>query len=109
MTDADPGGSHGHGPSPAAILLVPVIVALVLTLFAWPASRLEPRDLPIGVAGPAAAAGALEAQLAAKKDAFDVHRYADAATAREAIKDRDVYGALVPSRSGLEVLTASGA
>ena len=43
-----------HRPSPAAILLVPLAVAIVLTLFAWPSARLEPRDLPIGVAGPAA-------------------------------------------------------
>ena len=40
-----------HKPSPLAILVVPVIVALVLTLFAWPSARLGPRDLPVGVAG----------------------------------------------------------
>ena len=32
-------------------MLVPVFVAVVLTLFAWPSARLEPRDLPIGLAG----------------------------------------------------------
>ena len=109
MTDAASSGSHGHKVSPAAILLIPVVVALVLTLFAWPASRLAPRDLPIGVAGPAAATAALDRELAAKKDAFDVHHYADEAGAREAIKDRDVYGAFVASQSGPKVLTASGA
>src|SRR4051794_12040214 len=109
MTDADSGGSHGRRPAPAAILLVPVIVALVLTLFAWPASRQEPRDLPIGVAGPVAAAGAVERQLVAKREAFDVRHYADEAAAREAIRDRDVYGVFVPSRSGLTILIASGA
>lgn len=109
MTDAASSGSHGHRPSPAAILLIPVVVALVLTLFAWPASRQEPRDLPIGVAGPAAATAALDRELAAKQDAFDVHHYADEAGAREAIKDRDVYGAFVVSQSGPKVLTASGA
>jgi hypothetical protein len=109
MTDPASSGSHSHKVSPAAILLIPVVVALVLTLFAWPASRQKPRDLPIGVAGPAAATAALDSQLAGRKDAFDVHHYADEATAREAIKDRDVYGAFVASRSGLKVLTASGA
>ena len=109
MTDAASSGSHGHKVSPAAILLIPVVVALVLTLFAWPASRLEPRDLPIGVAGPAAAPAPWTASSPRKEDAFDVHHYADEATAREAIKDRDVYGAFVASQSGLKVLTASGA
>ncbi len=38
-------------PKVAAILIVPVVVAIVLTLFAWPNARLEPRDLPVGVVG----------------------------------------------------------
>ena len=41
---------HPHHPHRAAILAVPVVAALVLTLFAWPSARLETRDLPIGVA-----------------------------------------------------------
>ena len=96
-------------PGPAAILLVPVIVAIVLTLFAWPSARLEPRDLPVGVAGPAPAAEAFEEKLGAREGAFEVHRYADAAAAREGIEDREVYGAFVVSPSGTEVLTASAA
>ena len=40
---------------------MPVVVAIVLTLFAWPSARLEPRDLPIGVVGPAAMSEKLEA------------------------------------------------
>src|SRR5688500_14736227 len=97
------GGAHGHRPSPAAILVVPVVVAVVLTLFAWPASRLEPRDLPVGVAG----APAMEQQLAAR--GFEPHRYADEAAAREAIEDREVYGAFVATPAGPKVLTATAA
>ncbi len=96
-------------PSPAAILVVPLVVALVLTLFAWPSARLEPRDLPIGVAGPAAAAKAIEARLGSQEGAFDVHRYADEAAAREAIEDREVYGAFVAAPAGPKLLTASAA
>jgi hypothetical protein len=44
-----------HRLSPAAIAIVPVVVAVVLALFAWPSARLAPRDLPIGVAGAARA------------------------------------------------------
>jgi hypothetical protein len=96
-------------PSLRAILVVPLVVALVLTLFAWPSARLEPRDLPIGVAGPSAQADALEARLAANEGAFDVHRYADEAQATRAIEDREVYGAWVAGPSGPKLLTASAA
>jgi hypothetical protein len=99
-----------HKPPAAAIfVVVPIVTALLLTLFAWPSARLEPRDLPIGVAGPEAAAGAVENRLAAQGEAFEVHRYADEAAAREAIREREVYGAFVATPSGFEVLTASAA
>jgi hypothetical protein len=92
---------------PAAILVVPVVAALVLALFAWPTARMEPRELPIGVAGPGA--GAVEARLAAEDGAFEVERFASKADAVAAIEDREVYGAIVASPEGAEVLTASAA
>jgi hypothetical protein len=97
--------SSHHRPGPAAIAIVPIVAALVLTLFAWPNARLEPRDLPVGVAG----APAVERQLSAQDGAFDVHLYADEAAAREAIEDREVYGAFVGGPDGAKVLTASAA
>jgi hypothetical protein len=96
-----------HRPPAAAILVVPLVVALVLTLFAWPSAKLEPRDLPVGVAGPAAATAPIEARLSAREGAFELHRYADEAAARAAIEDRDVYGAFVTTQAGPKVLTAS--
>jgi hypothetical protein len=96
-------------PPPATILLVAAAVALVLTLFAWPASRLEPRDLPIAVAGPPAVANPIEQRLLAQDGAFDVERYTDEAAAREAIDDREVYGAFVATADGAKLLTASAA
>jgi hypothetical protein len=94
---------------PAAILVVPVVAAAVLALFAWPNARMAPRDLPVGVAGSAAAVAPVEARLAAEGGAFAVHRYADQAAAVEAIEDREVYGAIVVSADGPAVLTASAA
>ncbi len=98
-----------HRPPPAAILVVPLVVGVVLTLFAWPSARLEPRDLPIGVAGAPAAATAIERQLERGGGSFDVHRYGDEGAAREAIEDREVYGAFVAGPGGVKVLTASAA
>jgi hypothetical protein len=100
----------GHRPSPwIAVLAVPVIVAIALSTFAWSAANLEPRDLPLGVAGPAEATGPIETILVEQNGAFDVHRYADAAAATEAIEDREVYGAVVAAPDGLTLLIASAA
>jgi hypothetical protein len=88
------------------LLIIPAAVALILTLFAWPQAKLEPRGVPIGVVGGEEEATALEDQLAPEGD-FDVEPYADEASAREAIEDRDIYGAFVPSAEGATVLTAS--
>jgi hypothetical protein len=108
MTEQNTSG-HRH-PSPlAALVIVPLVVAIVLTLFAWPTARLEPRDLPVGVAGPPPAVGQLEQQLGANPDAFDVHRYGNEAEAREAIEDREVYGAFVATPEGPKVLSSSAA
>ena len=100
---------NSHKPPAAAILVVPLVVALVLTVFAWPNSRLEPRDLPVGVAGPSPAADAIEAKLASQQGAFDVERYGDESSAREAIENREVYGAFVATPEGPKVLTGSAA
>ncbi|MER5709720.1 ABC transporter permease [Streptomyces sp. NPDC002122] len=93
----------------AVMVLIPVVVTLALCAFAWPAARTAPRDLPLGVAGPAAATAAVEQGLARHEGAFEVHRYEDAAAARAAVEDRDVYGAVVVTPRGTELLTASAA
>jgi hypothetical protein len=84
-----------HRPPLVAVLLVPLIAAVVLTLFAWPAAKVGPRDLPVGVVG-----------AAPEVPGVEVHRYGSEREAREAIEDREVYGAFVDGR---KVLVASGA
>ena len=93
----------------AAILLVPLAVAIVLALFMWPSSNVEPRDLPVAVAGAPAATNAIAERLESRDGAFDVHRYRDEHEARDAILDRDVYGAIVATPDGAKVLTATAA
>ena len=90
-----------------ATVLIPLVIAIALAAFAWPAARLAPRDLPIGVAGPGA--GSIEQRLAERTGAFDVRRYEDETAVRAAIEDREVYGAVVATPSGTTVLTASAA
>ncbi|MEV6405443.1 ABC transporter permease [Streptomyces bobili] len=93
----------------AVVVLVPVLSALALWAFAWPAARTAPRDLPLGVAGPPAATAGIEEKLTRQEGAFEIHHYADEAAARAAIEDRTVYGAVVVTARGPELLTASAA
>jgi hypothetical protein len=110
-------GSHTApaGPSSWAqvagiVLLLTLAVTVVLTAFAWPATRSAPRDVPLAVAGPAPAVQAVEAALAKERPgAFRIHRFADEASARAAIEDRDVYGAIVLTGGPPTVLIASAA
>ncbi|WP_327723475.1 ABC transporter permease [Streptomyces europaeiscabiei] len=93
----------------AVVILIPIIAALALWAFAWPNARTAPRDLPLGVAGPATAVAQVEQQLKQREGAFEIHRYADEAAARDAIEDRTVYGAVVVTQAGPKLLTASAA
>jgi hypothetical protein len=93
----------------AVVLLAPLIVGVALWAFAWPAARTAPRDLPLGVAGPPAATTPIEKQLGRHADQFDVRRYDDEAGARDAVKRREIYGAVVARPDGPHMLTASAA
>ncbi|WP_405801019.1 ABC transporter permease [Streptomyces sp. NBC_01506] len=91
------------------MVLIPLMAALALWAFAWPAARVAPHDLPVGLAGPASATAPLQQGFERQPDAFEVHRYDDEAAARAAIEERDVYGAVVVTPEGPHVLTASAA
>jgi hypothetical protein len=93
-------------PVPIVLALLALQAALVL-LFVVPARSPQPHGLPVGVAGPATATAPAQRALTAGGDAFEVHAYADADAARAAIREREVYGALVPAEG--RVLVASAA
>lgn len=61
------------------------------------------------MAGAPAATGQVQKQLQRQEGAFEVHRYADETAARQAIRDREVYGAFVVAPGGPKLLTASAA
>jgi hypothetical protein len=94
----------------AVTAAVAVLLAVVLTAFAWPAVRSAPHDLPLAVAGPPPAVAQLSAALEeASPGAFDVRPVDDEAAARAAIEDRDVSGAVVVDAGGPRLLVASAA
>jgi hypothetical protein len=94
-----------------AVLVAVVVVAfqaLLVPLFAGPAANLAPRDLPLAIAGPAPAAARLADQLStARPGAFDLRVVSDADAA---IRDREVYGAIVlgPDGPSLHIASAAG-
>ncbi len=59
--------------------------------------------------GPPAATAPVAQRLEQRKGAFDLHRYADEAEARDAVEGREVYGAVVVTPRGPKLLTASAA
>lgn len=102
---------HGHRaaalrPVVAALVLIPLVAGAVLWVFAWPAARTAPNDLPVGVAGPQQAVAELRQALEAAPGTFAVHDYPDADAAAAAVGDREVYGAFVAGQRP-EVLVAS--
>ena len=85
------------------------LVTLLLFLFTWPAATAEPRDVPIGVVGPAPAADQISSMLEQRQPgAFAVTVYAAPNEATEAIQNREIYGAIVVGQA-VEVQVASAA
>lgn len=114
-TPAPAGGSQEHPPTPWTRLGVVgaglvFLLSLMVTAFMWPAVSGSPRDVPLGLVAPPAQAeqiaGALEH---AQPGAFDVRLYADAAAAQQAVRQREVYGAIVLDADGGRMLTAPAA
>jgi hypothetical protein len=100
-------------PRRATLLVVGVLATLqglMVLAFAWPAGRTDPRDVPVVVAGsPAAVAGFTERLTAEHPGALEVTRVPDGERAREALRDRDAYGAVLLDGTRPRVLVASAA
>ncbi len=91
-------------------VVLPTLIVLAVLAFAWPAARIQPRDVPVGVVGSTPGSQQLIEHLSsADPGGFDVHLYADQAAARRAIEDRAVYGAFVLTPQRISVLDASAA
>jgi hypothetical protein len=91
-------------------VLLPLTIVLAVLAFAWPAARIAPRQLPIGVVGTGPGSQQVVSGLTrSDPGGFDVRRYADEAIARSAIEDRAIYGAFAVSTGGITVLEASAA
>lgn len=92
-----------------AVTLAAAALQLVMVIaFAWPASRTAPRDVPLVLAGPRSAEVADRLTRAAP-GAFEITKLADEAAARQALTDREAYGAILTTPAGPRLLVASAA
>jgi hypothetical protein len=91
-------------------IVLPLLIALAVLAFAWPAARLRPRNVPVGLVGSTPGSEQLLEQLsAADPGAFEFRLYPDITAARAAVADRDVDGAFVVGPRQTSVLEASAA
>ena len=89
--------------------MLAVLVSVVVLAFSWPSVTSEAHDLPIAIAGDAAAVGQVESGLDAKApDTFVITEVDDRRAAVDLIETRQVYGAIIVGAKP-EVLTASAA
>lgn len=94
----------------ATATLLTVILAALLTAFAWPAARSSPHDIPIGVAGPTPVTDQIATALRQHQPgAFDLTHLPDTTAAEAAILDREIYGAIDVSTGTPQVIVASAA
>ncbi|MFT4127064.1 MAG: hypothetical protein QM662_12660 [Gordonia sp. (in: high G+C Gram-positive bacteria)] len=86
-----------------------VLLSLMLSAFSLPAVHSGTKGVPIGVVGAGPQVAALTEQLESQQ--FEVTRYDDAAAAKDAILDREIYGSLevAPGSVDVQVATAASA
>ncbi len=91
--------------------LVPLLVSLLLTVFAWPAVNTAPNKLPVGLVTSATMTKRLPQLLERiRPGAFDFKAFGSEEEARQAIIEREVYGVILldpASPEDFKILTAS--
>jgi len=93
-TPTNPPSSFGRAI--ALALAAAAVVCVVLLAFAWPSITSKPHGLPIGVVGSAEQVSQVEEQISDQSDgAIELTNFDDRDAAVEAIKQREVYGAIV--------------
>lgn len=96
-----PTATHPNQPSSfrkaiALALAAAAVVCIVLLAFAWPSITSDPHGLPVGVVGQAEQVDQVKEQIADQSDgAIELLGFDDREAAVEAIKHREVYGAIV--------------
>jgi hypothetical protein len=103
----------GHPPWRQMVIVavvLPAVIAGAVWLFAWPAARIQPREVAIGLVGSTPGSQQLLDRIStAEPGGFDVRLYPDEDAASSAIRHRQIYGAFFVSPRRVEVFEASAA
>lgn len=92
------------------ILVIVAIVQFVIGgWFSWSASRAEPRDVPILVVAAQGADQLTDRLREAAPGAYEIKSAAGAEEADAALRDREAYGAFLPTAGGFELHLAPAA
>ena len=72
-----------------------VLMSVLLLLFTWPAATAEPRNVPIGLVGPAQMTEVLAETIDSQRPgAFSIEFFDTASEATSAIESKEIYGAI---------------
>jgi hypothetical protein len=105
----DPSTDTPTGRVVGLSIALSAVLAVIVLAFSWPSVTSDPRDLPLAIAGPGPAVAAVTATIEqAQPGTVSFTQVADRDAAIEAIKTREVYGAIVLGEQP-QVLTASAA
>lgn len=113
MTETTP-ALRSRSVATVAVLTVvhAALISTLLLMFAWPAATAEPRDVPIGIVGPAPVVEQIGDRVDAQQEgALDLISFDTSSEAEQAIAERQIYGALVlgPTPEALIATAASPA
>jgi hypothetical protein len=90
-------------------LVASLVVGILITAFIWPAATSSPKDLPVGISGPAdrvtAVTDVLDEQDPSPISLVDVTSRAQAI---EMIEQREIYGAILLDEPEVLIATAAG-
>lgn len=104
-----PPSNDWRRPAAAVVGLVALFVAM-LSAFALPPLHLEPRGVPLAVAGSGQATAQVGERLEKQKPgAFDITKVSNFQQAEDLILDRDVYGAIVVDSDTTTMMIAGAA
>jgi len=97
-------------PIAVVVFVVLLVQFLLVLLFAWPAARTAPRNVPLGISGPPQVVTQVTGGIGhAMPGAFTFTTYADGPAAQQAVTSRKVYASLVFTQQGATLFTASAA
>ncbi len=106
----DTGSGNRIVPLGALIAIgIAAVQLLFLFCFSYPPINATPKEIPLGISGPDPAIQQISDSMSQSGDAFETRTYRDIESAGQAIRDREIYGAIIIDADGTTLLVSSAA